>query len=97
MKTDEFTAIVRDLRALPHETEWVEFKHNNADPQEIGANLSAISNSAALHGKPMGYIVWGIANDSHEVVGTTFKPGKVKKGMKTWRAGCLVSCIPGSM
>jgi len=49
-----------ELRALPHETEWVEFKQNNANPQEIGGYLSAISNSASIHRKEKGYIIWGI-------------------------------------
>ena len=28
--------LVHQLVALPHETEWVEFKHNHTTPQEIG-------------------------------------------------------------
>ena len=40
--------LVRELCKLPHETEWVEFKINNKDPQEVGEYLSALSNSAAL-------------------------------------------------
>lgn len=27
---------VHELRALPQETGWLEFKHNNAEPQEFG-------------------------------------------------------------
>ena len=42
--------IIRELTTLPDETEWVEFKHNFADPQGIGEYLSALANSAALHG-----------------------------------------------
>ena len=40
--------LLRELCALPHETEWVEFKEDNTDPQEIGEYLSALANSAAL-------------------------------------------------
>ncbi len=29
-------ALIDDLRALPSETSWVEFKENNSDPQMIG-------------------------------------------------------------
>ena len=28
--------LIKDLQTLPKECEWVEFKVNNADPQEIG-------------------------------------------------------------
>ncbi len=72
--------LVRELCKQPAETEWLEFKHNNADPQEIGEYLSALSNSAALCGKANAYLVWGIENDTHKVVGTTFSPGKKKVG-----------------
>ena len=42
---------MHELLKLPDETEWVEFKHNNAEPQEIGEYISVLSNSAALVGK----------------------------------------------
>lgn len=69
-----------ELCVLPSETEWVEFKHNNDKPEEIGEYLSAIANGAALNGKQTGYIVWGIADGSHEVVGTSFEPKRAKIG-----------------
>lgn len=37
--SDYAVGIVQELRKLPAETEWVEFKHNNADPKEIGEYL----------------------------------------------------------
>jgi ATP-dependent DNA helicase RecG len=40
--------LVRQLLALLRETEWVEFKENNANPEEIGEYVSVIANSAAL-------------------------------------------------
>lgn len=48
---DYLTSLVRELCALPRETEWVEFKINEADPQAIGEHLSALANAAALVGK----------------------------------------------
>jgi predicted HTH transcriptional regulator len=74
MNSTEFANIVQGLLSLPAETEWVEFKHNNADPQEIGEYISALANSAALHNKVLGYIVWGIEDGTHNLVGTNFKP-----------------------
>jgi ATP-dependent DNA helicase RecG len=72
--------LLESLRALPHETEWVEFKHNKVDPEEIGEYISALSNSATLTGKAHGYLVWGVADATHEIVGTTFSPGSCKVG-----------------
>ena len=67
------TDLVHNLRRLPSETEWVEFKVNQAtDPQKIGEYLSALSNGAALNGKDAAYLLWGIQSDSHAVVGTGF-------------------------
>lgn len=60
------------------EKEWVEFKKNNTDPQEIGEYISALANAAKLHQKPNAYLIWGVDNDSREIVGTTFKPYEQK-------------------
>jgi len=72
--------LVLELTRLPKETEWVEFKHNYVDPQEIGEYLSALSNAAALHGKQSAYIIWGIEDETHNILGTDFKPMQAKKG-----------------
>jgi len=60
--------------------EWVEFKLNNDNPEEIGEYISALANSAALCGKANAYLVWGVANETHDVVGTTFSLKLAKKG-----------------
>jgi len=73
-------SLIHELRRLTSETEWVEFKHNNADPEEIGEYISAISNSTALAGKVNGYVIWGIDDRTHSIVGTTFQPESLKKG-----------------
>ena len=73
-------SLVRELVKLPTETEWVEFKCNNKEPQLIGEYISALSNSAALCGRTKGYLVWGIQNDTHEIIGTEFQYRKMKKG-----------------
>jgi len=58
--TDYLQSLVREMQRLTSEAEWVEFKKDNIDPQMIGENISAISNSAAILGRPKGYLVWGI-------------------------------------
>ncbi len=61
-RTPEYLiSLIKELCKLPRETEWMEFKANKADPQEIGEYLSALANSAALAGKAFAYIVWGHA------------------------------------
>lgn len=52
-------SLVRELAKLPDETEWVEFKCNNKQPQMIGEYISALSNSAAL-ANDKAYLVWGV-------------------------------------
>lgn len=72
--------LIDELRKLPGETGWVEFKESNSDPQEIGEYISALSNTAAQQGKTHAYMVWGLRDTTHEVVGTFFKPFQTKKG-----------------
>lgn len=73
-------SLAHELLKLPKETEWVEFKHNNDNPEEIGEYISALSNSAALHGKAHAYVLWGIDNETHDIIGTDFSPGRKKIG-----------------
>lgn len=79
MNRAELENLVHELTALPAETEWVEFKHNYAEPQKIGEYVSALSNASALNGKPWGHMLWGV-NEAHDVVGTTFRPRETKIG-----------------
>ncbi|MFH1134522.1 MAG: ATP-binding protein [Pseudomonadota bacterium] len=88
----ELLGILAELRKLPRETEWMEFKHNNAEPDEIGEYLSALANAAALTGKVNGYLLWGVENGSHEIVGTTFNPLTTKVGaqeLESWLLSLL--------
>lgn len=78
--TEYFIGLVHELRKLPSETEWVEFRHNRAEPEEIGEYLSALANSAALLGKINAYAAWGVDNATHDILGTTFNPAAAKVG-----------------
>jgi predicted HTH transcriptional regulator len=78
MPAESPLATIRRLAALPQEMECVEFKENNADPEEIGEYLSALANTAALHREPRSYLVWGVNDVSHDLVGTTFRPRSQK-------------------
>ncbi len=80
MENQSLVSLLQQLIALPQETEWVEFKGNNQKPEQIGQYISALSNSATLHHQNAGYILWGIENDTHNIIGTQFKPRQQKKG-----------------
>ena len=89
MTPPELSRLLTELRTQRRrkETEWVEFKMNHADPERIGRYLSALSNSAALHDRDAGYIVWGVDDETLDVVGTTFRPhlakAKSRKGKES--------------
>lgn len=81
IRTNEYLkSLLKELCSFPNETEWIEFKVNNDKPAEIGEYISALSNSATINGKLYAYIVWGIENETHNIVGTIFKPRTVKVG-----------------
>ena len=87
-------SLVSELCKLPVETAWIEFKENNANPADIGEYISALSNSAALNGKANGYVVWGIKDGTHEIIGTKFKPFREKKGNENLENWLLRSLDP---
>lgn len=79
MNTADLSALLNRLRAEPRESEWLEFKATRLEPQPLGEYLSALANSACLLGKPRAYLVFGIQDGNHAVVGTTFDP-QAEKG-----------------
>jgi ATP-dependent DNA helicase RecG len=86
-RTEYLIGLIRELCKLPDETEWVEFKVANDSPQEIGEQISALANSAALIGKAYAYLLWGVEDKAHQVVGTKFIPSSEKVGnevMENW-------------
>ena len=84
---DFLISLLSELRKLPTETEWLEFKHQNDTPEEIGEYLSALANSAALTGKITAYMFWGIDDITHDIIGTRFSPPAKKVGneeLESW-------------
>jgi ATP-dependent DNA helicase RecG len=74
MNLIQLQRLLTGLQSLPNEKEWVEFKENRADPEDIGEYISALSNTARLKGESYGYVVWGVRDQTHELVGTNFAP-----------------------
>ena len=89
-------ALVDELRALPAETAWLEFKVNNSDPDRIGRGCAALSNSARIESRDLAYMIWGVQDGSHAVVGTDFNPDTKKAGnqaLPLWLANSLQPSI----
>jgi predicted HTH transcriptional regulator len=85
--SESLIGLVRELLKQPKEAEWVEFKLNNDDAQEIGEYISALANSAALEEKAFAYVLWGIENNTRTIVGTQFDPTIAKRGneeLESW-------------
>lgn len=94
MTQAELIALVDSLRAMPTETEWCEWKRNHIAPDELGEYLAALANEAALHRENCGYLLFGIDDTTHAVVGTSFDPYKEKakgnQGLLPWLTAGLV-------
>ena len=76
-----------DLKSLPKENEFVEFKKDYHSKEEIGKAISSLSNSAAIQKQSFGYLVFGIENKTHNTVGCKFNPATKKAGneeLKNW-------------
>lgn len=96
MTNSELCDIYEKLRKLPDETEWVEFKGDNLKPGLIGEYISALSNSALLHDKDCGYLLFGLDDTTHEVVGLNASLSKLKIGnqdFEIWLAMLLTPRI----
>lgn len=74
----ELKILLSELRSFQNETEWIEYKVNNTT--EIGEYISALSNSACIQDKEYGYIIFGVDDKTHRIVGTKFSPNQKAKG-----------------
>ena len=86
----DINELLNELLSESVESEWLEFKENNDQPELIGQYLSALSNSACLHNKQYGYLVYGVQDGTKNIVGTKFNPatakGKGNEGLEPWLA-----------
>ena len=71
---DHYQSLILSLTQQPTEQEWLEFKHNFHSSDEIGKRISALANGACLSGKKFGYLVFGVEDGTHNIVGTSFSP-----------------------
>lgn len=86
MEEKELHRLLQSLLSEPREQAWLEFKSNVASqkasvtPEGIGEYLSALSNGACISNENFGYLVLGIQDETHAIVGTNFKPYQYKIG-----------------
>ena len=78
MSEQELNKILSDAIALPAETEIVEFKEakNGYDFDKIGKYFSALSNEANLKGRTCAWLIFGVENTKHQIVGSLYRPGR---------------------
>ena len=89
MQYEQLISLINELKGNPSENEWIEFKYNFHSCEEIGEDISALSNSACIHQQPFGYLIFGIADKTHAVIGTNLKAKSHKKGneeLENWLA-----------
>lgn len=72
--------LVIELCKQPNETEWLEYKSNNYDPDMIGKDISALANSAEYWDRDFAYMVWGVSDCGHEIIGTEYNQYTKKIG-----------------
>ena len=72
--------LVRELAKMTYEASWLEFKHNNYNPEMIGQDISALANSATMEDRDYAYMIWGVQNETHEFVGTDYDFQSLKRG-----------------
>ncbi len=72
---EELKKMLNTLLTLPAETEIVEFKkaENSFSDTDLGEYFSALSNEANLKNVSIGWLVFGVDNITHKVLGTNYK------------------------
>jgi len=80
MTEQELHKILSDAMALPAETEIIEFKEakDGFDFDKIGKYFSALSNEANLKGKSCAWLIFGVEDAGHQIVGSRFRTDRKK-------------------
>lgn len=84
--------LVLQLRQIDEEQPWLEFKENLSEPEKIGRTISALANGATLSDHENAYLVWGVNDATHDIVGSSFDFTSAKKGnenLQNWIRSAL--------
>jgi ATP-dependent DNA helicase RecG len=78
MDDQELKNILDSIRRVQGESEVVEFKEakNGYDFKDLGQYFSALSNEANLNGKTYAWLVFGVEDKNHLIVGSNFRPNR---------------------
>lgn len=78
MTEQDLKILLSRLRNLTSENELVEFKEakRNYDFSKLGKYFSALCNEANLKGKNNAWLVFGVEDKRHNIVGSQFRPNK---------------------
>jgi ATP-dependent DNA helicase RecG len=78
MSEQELNKILSDAILLPSETEIIEFKEakESYDFGKIGKYFSALSNEANLKRKSCAWLIFGVENKNHRIVGSQYRPNR---------------------
>ncbi len=79
MTENELVKIINKLKQ-ENEITWIEAKSNLSDLHKIGKTISALANSASWKDEEYGYLVWGLEDNTWNILGTNFKLDKIKEG-----------------
>ncbi len=74
--SEDLIVQLREMMELPAETECIEFKEakNDYGFDKIGKYFSALSNEASLHGKPAGWLIFGVTDRlPRKIVGSNYR------------------------
>ena len=74
--SEDLNAQIREMMNLPAETEYIEFKEarNDYGFDKVGKYFSALSNEANLHGKPAGWLIFGVTDKlTRKIVGSNYR------------------------
>ncbi|TVR06781.1 MAG: transcriptional regulator [Salinarimonadaceae bacterium] len=72
--------LIATLRSHEAEAEWFEFKKDTFNPEDVGQYISALANSAMLEDKRHSYLIFGITNNGHDIIGTNVRVRTEKIG-----------------
>lgn len=78
MTAEQLNSILDSLCCLSAENEIVEFKEakNNYDFSKLGKYFSALSNEANLKGISCAWLVFGVEDKKHQIVGSQFRASR---------------------
>lgn len=78
MTEQELNKILTDALSLPAETEIVEFKEakESYDFGKLGKYFSALSNEANLKGKSCAWLIFGVENKKHQIIGSRYRTSR---------------------